>query len=55
MAEVSSSFITTTVWQQHPRSHHKGATGRVATNGIQFYVIANLDKTALYIIFSIKI
>ena len=29
--EVHSSFITTTYWEQHPRSHHKGATGRVQT------------------------
>ena len=29
-AEVSSSFITTTVlFGMNPRSHHKGATGRV--------------------------
>ena len=26
--EVRSSFITTTVWEQRPRSHHKGDTGR---------------------------
>ena len=30
-AEVRSSFITTTVGEQNPRSHHKGATGRVRT------------------------
>ena len=29
--EVRRSFITTTVREQHPRSHHKGATGRVRT------------------------
>ena len=48
-AEVCSSFIATTVWEQHPRSNHKGATGRVqtGTNCIQFYDIANLDKTSL--------
>ena len=28
-AEVRRKFITTTVWDQYPRSHHKGATGRV--------------------------
>ena len=28
-AEVRHSFIPTTVWNQSPRSHHKGATGRV--------------------------
>ena len=72
--------MTTTVWEQHPRSHHNGATrakanvrgppdpGAVtsdgmpvqlethpavrvgfepATNGIQFYVFANKDKTSL--------
>ena len=42
-------LITTTVLarEQRPRSHHKGSTGRVeeATNCIQFYAIANLDKT----------
>ena len=31
-AEVRRSFITTTVLEQRPRSHHKGATG-LATNG----------------------
>ena len=30
-AEVRSSFITTTVREHRPRSHHKGATGRVRT------------------------
>ena len=35
-----------------PRSHHKGATGRVRTGDqrrpvLQFYAIANLDKTSL--------
>ena len=29
--EVRSSFITTTVWDQSPRSHHTGDTGRVRT------------------------
>ena len=28
-AEVHHSFIPTTVWNQSPSSHHKGATGRV--------------------------
>ena len=44
-AEVRRSFITTTVREQRPRSHHKGATGgfELATNSIQFYAIANLD------------
>ena len=40
-AEVRSSFITTTVREQLPKSHHK------ATDCIQFYVIANLEKTSL--------
>ena len=40
-AEVHSSFITTTVREQLPKSHHK------ATDCIQFYVIANLEKTSL--------
>ena len=35
-AEVRSSFITTTVLDQSPRSHHKGATSRVRT-GDQLY------------------
>ena len=52
-AEVRSSFITTTVLEQRALSHHKGATCRVRTgdrrtNEIQFYAIANLDKTSLY-------
>ena len=44
--------FNTTVWEQHPRSHHKGATSmqthpevrvgyELATNSIQFYVFAN--------------
>ena len=51
-AEVRRSFTTTTVRDQSPRSHHKGATGRVRTgdHGIQFYAIANLDKTSLIIV-----
>ena len=38
--EVSSSFqvTTTTVWKQHPRSLHKGTTGRVWT-GDQLYPV----------------
>ena len=46
-AEVRRSFITTNVREQRPRSHHKGATGRVRTgdHGITFYAVANLDKT----------
>ena len=31
-AEVRRSFITTTAREQHPRSQHKGATGRVRTS-----------------------
>ena len=30
-AEVRRSFITTTIREQRPRSHHKGAIGRVRT------------------------
>ena len=37
-AEARCSFITTTVREQHPRSHHKGATGRVRT-GNQLYPV----------------
>ena len=36
--EVHHSFITTTVWEQCPRSHHKGATSRVWT-GNQLYPV----------------
>ena len=31
-AEVHSSFVTTAVLEQPPRSHHKGATCRVQTD-----------------------
>ena len=54
-AGFRSSFITTTVWEQHPRSHHKaeGATSmqtrqvvkvgfELATDCIQFYVFDSL-------------
>ena len=55
---VSRSFITTTVWEPCPRSHPPVARVEqgdlfkfygyeLATNGIQFYAIANLDKTSL--------
>ena len=42
--EVRCSFITTTVRELNPRSHHKGAT-----DSIRFCAIANLDKTSLAI------
>ena len=49
-AAVCRSFITTTVREQRPSSHHKGAESQVGfepgTNCIQFYAIANLDKTS---------
>ena len=35
-AEVCCSFITTTVGEQHPRSHCKGATGRGPTGDQQY-------------------
>ena len=38
-AEVCSSFFTTTVWEQHPRSHHKGTTGRVRTGDQRYPVL----------------
>ena len=44
-AEVRRSFITTTVREQHPGSHHKGATGRVRTGDQRYsvsFIIANL-------------
>ena len=42
--EVSSSFqvITTSVWEQHPRSLHKGATGRVWTGNQQYPVLCHV-------------
>ena len=40
-AEVRSSFITTTVWEQCPRSHHKGATGRVRTGNQRYPVLCH--------------
>ena len=42
-------FITTTIREKSSRSQHKGATVgfELATNGIQFYAIVNLDKTSL--------
>ena len=36
--EASCSFITTTVLEQRPRSHHMGTTGRVQT-GDQLYPV----------------
>ena len=48
-AEASSSFITTTVGEQRPRSHQRELQVgfQLATNSIQFYAVANLDKTSL--------
>ena len=40
-AEIRRSFITATVWEQCPRTHHKGATGRVRT-GNQLFPVPNL-------------
>ena len=40
-AEVRRSFITTTVWGLHPRSHHKGATGRVRTGNRLYPVLCH--------------
>ena len=40
-AEVRRSFITTTVREQHPRSHHKGATGRVRTGDQRYPVLCH--------------
>ena len=40
-AEVSRSFITTTVREQRPRSHHKGATGRVRTGDQRYPVLCH--------------
>ena len=45
--EVCSSFITTTVWVQHPCGHTTRTPQvefELATKGIQIYVLANLDN-----------
>ena len=47
-AEVRHSFITTTVREQIPGHTTRAPVGfELATNCIQFYAIANLDKTSL--------
>ena len=38
-AEARRSFITTTVREQRPRSHHKGTTGRVRTGDQRYPVL----------------
>ena len=45
-AEGRRSFITTTVREQRPRSHLKGATGRVRTGDQRYpvYAIANSSR-----------
>ena len=49
-AEVRRSFITTTVRDQSPWSHKGPTVGfELATNCIQVYAIANLDKTSLHV------
>ena len=40
-AEFHRSFITTTVLEQRPRSHHKGATGRVRTWNQRYPVLCH--------------
>ena len=42
-AEVRCSFISTTVREQHPRSHHKGPTGRVRTGDKRYPVLCHWD------------
>ena len=37
--QVRSSFLTTTVREQHPRSYYKGATGRVRTGDQRYPVL----------------
>ena len=37
--EARCSFITTTVLEQRPRSHHKGATGRVRSGDQRYPVL----------------
>ena len=39
--EIRRSFITTTVREQRPRSHHKGATGRVRTGDQRYPVLCH--------------
>ena len=48
-AEVRRSFITTvtTVWEQRPRSHHKGATGRVQTGDQRYLVLCHRQLAKL--------
>ena len=36
---VHCSFNTATIWEQNPRSHHKGATGRVRTGNQPYPVL----------------
>ena len=45
----ATALLPRLLGEQHPRSHHKGKQVgfKLATNSIQFYVIANLDKTSL--------
>ena len=40
-ADVRPSFITTTVREQRPRSHHKGAIGRVRTGNQRLPVLCH--------------
>ena len=53
-AEVPRSFITMTVWKQHPRLNHKSTTGRNLTGNQQYLnkVLEDLcsDKTRFLII-----
>ena len=44
--EVCSSFITTTVLEQCPRSHHKDTTGRVQTGDRQDIPTTTATATA---------
>ena len=58
----TNDTTTQAVWEQDPRSHHKGDTSmqthpavrvgfELATDGIQFYYIfANYDKTSLILV-----
>ena len=45
-ATVRRSFMTTTVREKRPTSRVPPVGFEQTTNGVQFYAIANLDKTS---------
>ena len=40
-AEICRSFITTTIREQRPRSHHKGATGRIRPGDQRYPILCH--------------